>query len=288
MARQALLRPIQIDSSNDELITSGGTIRVPHGVYANIYAFGLTPTVPPFRAVSALPFSGTFGRLLGFDGSERPTNIGGDSYYIANHAPAGCWISEHQHTTPERWAADPAEMFSGAYTMDGRLHGITMGSISDRQKLTMRWPLEPAANVYPDAAAKAISLPGGIWRPEQAASFWSVVNGARTAYSSGAAPGAPSPKGVYYVPDLDAIDETSGRPFWYGELAQYWFGAALFETWGSGGLNFCGGDKNVFCSVAGEPKLPTPYNNRDMYYDCEVTLMTATAPDWSAPEWSEP
>lgn len=285
MARQALLRPIEITSSNNTFTVGASTKTITEGVYPNIYGvlYALSVQFTPITFVMARPWRvsivGTAGvpeitrtalsDLLGF----VDTNDSSGNTLIAKYAPAYCWASEHQHNTPERWTTDARGEFVGAMTADGNLHGLTM---TTRETLKITWPWEPAVSAFPSAAKVAENdyATSASLKPEQASCFWSVATGARSSYPVASTSENVATKGVYYIADLDAKVDTS----------DLWFSVyALALPWDSGGTNFDNENEPVFycfCSVAEPPPAPKSQRNLATYYDVDVTLTTAVAPAW--------
>jgi hypothetical protein len=157
---------------------------------------------------------------------------------------------------------------------DGNLYGVTMTS---REMLTIKWPWESSAKVFPSAATSSYTdASSNIRYPEQHSCFWTVCNGARTAYITAASSGNISNKGLYFVPKIAD---------WLGASPTFDWTA---ETWANSGTNFdvattANKDVYVFCSVENAPKLPKSPQDLLQYYDVEVTLTTAVPPAWAFP-----
>jgi hypothetical protein len=284
MMRQAICRPIEITAANKTITISGTDYVVAERVYANI--FDLLNTIKAtaidacylnasWRVCIRTTGGGTaaltktaLSDILGFNGTES-----GSTTRIATYAPAFAWASSYQHGTPERWATDSEMEFHGSMAADGNLCGVSM---TTRERLTIKWPWEFAANAYPRAATLSYTdSASGIRYPEQYSNFWSVATGSRSAYLTNVSSQNVSNKGLYYFPYVnDFLGETSTFNY-------------TSHLWNSGGLNFdiaTASNKDNYCFCTCEaPKLPTSRENLLQYYDVEIAMTSAVAPLWKFP-----
>jgi hypothetical protein len=290
MARQALLRPIEIHAGNDSFTIGATTHTITAGVYANIYSVmkALSTAFTPISFIMSKPWRvsivGTAGvptitrtalsDLLGFgDANDTATNT-----LIAAYAPAYCWASTHQQNTADRWTTDSRGEFSGAMTMDGNLHGVSM---STRESLKIQWPWEPAESAFPQAAKIAdleYKRASYSFIPEKLSNFWTVTTESRTSFPVYSSSENIPTKGLYYIPDLDKSITGLGS-IWFNDVYQ-------LLTFDSGGTQFEVDDTSsvlnlfCFCSVSEAPRPPQSQRNLLTYYDVEVSLSTAVAPLW--------
>lgn len=301
MGLQMFARPIELTAASNSLTVTyddaGGGGPVAHvitltiGVYSSIASVlrelvtQITAGVPlanfrvGFLSTNRLAMGTTgVGHTFSVTWTDTPlrdilgwtADFGPVASSTATYTPSHCWFPTYQFADQDRFAIDQKEAFAGSASKDGTISGTSTGP--DIYTRPFTYQHVPSALVFASAALTTY---------DGARSFESLIKLARTTQSTVA--GAPSPKGIYYVPtmvkagyyfltDSPTVDAQPTYPL----------------TQDSGGVEFdhlTAPDYYVFgfpgVAGANTPKADVPTARE--YYECGFEFTTAPAPTWSAP-----
>ena len=290
-AKQALLRPIEITTSNQTLVlnmsvTGNRTYTITAGVHPNFLSFledyaskilasnAVTVNIASDNHVflshatqTLTPTHSEAWRILGFSGAESAGTI-----VAADYTPLYSWFPTYHSGDTERFVKPSASQFYGSSGIDGNLSGI---SVEARAQRAIMWPAEAASNTFTEANATSYAdAVAGLTRVESDRCFWTQVNAARTVSITAASSGNISPKGVYYVPAWSDYVGNADISSWPDSA-----------DWDSGGTYFVdasNADEFVFCSAPDPMKTPNIFRDIHItHYDCSVMLRTADAPSFT-------
>jgi hypothetical protein len=287
MIYQLLTRPVEITSSNNTLAYTmsggGGTVTLTAGVWANPFAIAdairdaadlssvyvsTAGKIVVTGSATVTPTHSELWRILGFSGNETPgTTI------TADYTPLFTWIPTYTHMDSNQWAAPSDGQFFGSKGSDGNLSGI---SVEVRRQRALTWDAEISTNVFPSTnTASYTDSVNGLTRPASERSFWTFINGMRTAGISAATANNVNPKGCYYIEEFDQFTGASPSTAWPEK-----------DAWGDGDTYFCDANNTstyVFCNASNAAPMPSTFiDNRDSYYKPSCTLNTAEAPTWES------
>lgn len=211
------------------------------------YKFGL------FSLGAALvSVTGTLAAHFGFTGGETPAESG--AIIEATYAPKYVWFPTYAPSDTEWFSANPNDQFSGALGLDGNLSGFAFPA---KKKRVFQFPCESATNAieYADSASAVQVLRCFQYVISYARAMTLAQSGSSNLYC----------KGIYYIPDVDAMTTTHASDT-----------ALLPTTWGTGSIT----GEYLFASP-GAPVIRGASNDRSRkYYDVELELTVATAPSW--------
>jgi len=305
MARQAFLRPVVIDATNDTVnVTAGGIgpnpVTLEHGTWANwaVVLFQLySDLVTTFSATAKVGFlsdgrvafadtganlitltwaTPQLGYSLGFTAAAGPAQVITSTYPV-DHA----WFPTYQHADQVRFALMQADAFDGSKSKDGSLSGSSTGPDVFHRRFTFEHVAAELA--YREGAI--IVAAAQEWHPERC--FETLIKQARTSYPTQR--GWPSCKGFYYVPDFPG----NGHLCFATDTPLTDAQPALENDWGGGGILFdltATPDWYVFGfpGVAGWTAAPVADVPRArQWYECGFEMTTAPAQAWYTPRGGE-
>lgn len=267
------MRPIQIDSTNDDVTIGGVAITLDQAVYANIAHLvyhidaevvadggpaGFNCTLDStFHVV--LSATGTFAvtwtstdlrDLLGFTGNLSSANT-----YTATHTPENTWIPSRSRADEREWALEHKNQWRGNQSRSGYVCGLRTGDYVYGTEIDFE--ALGSSEVLIGRSTSAYGAKRTLeWFASNSRETWATEN-------------TPALNGFYFVPDRTTISPAAAATWTSGSVAtmSYSSGAATF----------------AWCQFDAE-WYPTPRQTlpvRNDYTDVSLSIHTATAPTWT-------
>jgi hypothetical protein len=230
---------------NNELDTDGDLFLIKRELYQpgtqpKDFVAGLTLTTGTLSSISSGVIKDILFHNYGLIGSV----------YTSTETPLYSWIPTYRSSDGNWFEVESASVVKGSIGVSGNLSGI---SYTARQKLNLEFPY----------VAQEIAFTGAGTATGENRSFETVINGARSNSLVHQESNSVYCKGVYFIENISR---------YIGSTAN------LATNWGDGLPNASA--DYVFCT-AEPPNITGQSTDRlNTYYDCTLTLTTATAPDW--------